>query len=143
MKASEITNIGVIHGKWGEMVARNYLVNHGYKIIECNSRPVPKDARLEIDIIARDCREKTLVFVEVKQHACHSEWERRTRSVTGHKRRLLKRTCNMWRIMNSYRGNYRFDIIEVFGTPKTGIINIDHIDHVNIFVDSERFVMWN
>ena len=51
----------IITGKSGEVLAKNYLVNIGYKIIETNWH-YSKDA--EIDIIASD--NGTLVFVEVK-----------------------------------------------------------------------------
>ena len=47
-------------GKFGENIARNYLLRQGYKIISLNQKISFK----EIDIIARDG--KMLVFVEVK-----------------------------------------------------------------------------
>ena len=49
-------NIGVLHGAWGEAVATEYLRRHGYEIVDRNSRPVERDERLEIDVVAWDRR---------------------------------------------------------------------------------------
>ena len=68
MKPHETDNVGVLHGVWGEAVAVEYLRRHGYEIVDRNSRPVVRDERLEIDIVAWDRRKDEMVFVEVKQH---------------------------------------------------------------------------
>ncbi len=47
-------------GKFGEMLAKKYLISHGYKIIGCNIKTSYK----EIDIIAQ--KDQIFVFVEVK-----------------------------------------------------------------------------
>jgi len=47
-------------GRWGESIARDYLVDRGYLLIEQNYRT----ADGEIDLIMKD--KDTLVFVEVK-----------------------------------------------------------------------------
>ena len=97
MKRREADNISVRHGEWGEDVATEFLRRAGYEIIERNSRPVKRDQRLDIDIVAYDLRNNSVVFVEVKQHAKHSPFEKRLRSVDRRKKNNLLRACNAWR----------------------------------------------
>ena len=136
-------NVGVLHGEWGEDVAVEYLRRGGFEIVDRNARPVGRDRRLEIDIVAWDAKSDTMVFVEVKTHADMSPWQRRLRSVDRRKRENLRRACNAWRRVNKWRGSFRFDVLEIYGIPGGGRPVIDHIAHVNLFADRERFVKWN
>ena len=136
-------NLGVDHGEWGEDVAVEFLRRGGFEIIERNPRPVAGDLRLEIDIIAWERKTDTMVFVEVKQHATMSPYARRLQSVNRRKRENLRRACNAWRRVNKWHGAYRFDVIEIYGTPEGGRPVIDHIDHVRLFARGERFVKWD
>ena len=136
-------NIGVEHGTWGERVAVDWLRRRGYEIIDRNSRPVARDARLEIDIVAYDPQREALVFVEVKQHATRSIFQRRLRSVDRRKRLNLRRACNAWRRINKWAGACRFDVIEIYGVPEGGKPVIDHIPNVRLFAKPERFVNWS
>ena len=136
-------NLGVQHGCWGEDVAAEYLRRGGFEIIERNSRPVCRDRRLEIDIVAWDRKTDTMVFVEVKQHASFSPYARRLRSVDRKKKENVRRACTAWRVLNKWRGAYRFDVIEIYGTPGEGRPVIDHIDNVELFARRGRFVKWN
>ena len=136
-------NVGVRHGRWGEAVAAELHRREGYEILEVNSRPSDRDRRLEIDIIAYDRRRDLLVFVEVKQHSGHSDRERRLRSVDRRKKRLLKTACRSWLAKNRWQGSFRFDVVEVFGTPETRRKpETDHIEHVRLFEHDDRFVNW-
>lgn len=136
-------NVGVRHGRWGEAIAVELLRREGYEILERNVRPNPRDRRLEIDIVAYDRRTDRLVFVEVKQHASHSDCERRLRSVDRRKKRLLKAACRSYLARNRWQGEYRFDVIEVYGTPESRAkAETDHIEHVNLFTPPDRFVNW-
>ena len=139
----ESENIGVLRGTWGESVAVDHLRRHGYEIVDRNSRPVEKDGRLEIDIVAWDHRKDTMVFVEVKQHAKPSPYARRLRSVDRRKRLNLRRACNAWRRINRWHGAFRFDVIEIYGIPEGGEPVIDHISDVELFAKPGRFVKWN
>lgn len=139
----ESENLGICHGAWGEDVAAEWLRLEGCEIIERNARPCPWDRRLEVDIIAYDRKADAMVFVEVKQHARHSDFEGRLRSVNRRKRSLLRLACNSWRLRNQWAGNYRFDVVEVFGVPGGGRPEVDHIRHVNLFVRPERVVDWS
>jgi len=136
-------NLGVLHGAWGEEVAVGFLRRSGYEIIERNTRPVEADGRLEIDIIAWERKTDTMVFFEVKQHASFSPYARRMRSVNRRKRENLRRACNAWRRIRRWNGAYRFDIIEIYGTPEGGQPVIDHIDHIGLFAKRGRFVKWD
>lgn len=135
-------NIGVAHGKWGEDVAVKYLRTHGFEIVDRNPRPVERDKRLEIDIIAWDKRNDVMVFVEVKQHACLSDYARRMRSVNKRKKQNLRRACNAWRRIMKWQGSFRFDVIEIYGVPGKGQPIIDHISNERLFVGQDRFVKW-
>lgn len=135
-------NIGVDHGTWGEDVAVDFLRRAGFLIIERNIHPVEGDRRLEIDIIACERKTDTMVFVEVKQHADFSPYARRLRSIDRKKLENLRRACNAWRRSNKWRGAFRFDVIEIYGTPENGTPIIDHIDHIKLFAQNERFVKW-
>lgn len=139
----ENPNLGVRHGCWGEDVATEYLRRDGFEIIERNARPLPKDRRLEIDIVAWDKKNDTIVFVEVKQHASISPYARRLRSVDRRKKENVRRACQAWRILNKWRGAYRFDVIEVYGTPEGGRPVVDHIDNIELFARRGRFIKWN
>ena len=142
-KRKRSDNIGVLHGEWGENEAVAYLRRHGYEIVERNSRPVERDERLEIDLVAWDRRNDAMVFVEVKQHAKPSPYSRRLRSVDKRKRENLHRACNAWRRVNRWHGAFRFDVIEVYGVPEGGRPVIDHIEKVDLFAKRGRFVKWN
>lgn len=135
-------NVGVEHGAWGEERAVERLRLEGLEIVDRNVRP-SNDRRLEIDIIAYDRVSDAIVFVEVKQHARHSASESRLRSIDRKKMRNLRIACNAWRRRNRWQGGYRFDVIEIFGTPEGGLPEIDHIRRVNLFVRGERFVRWD
>ena len=136
-------NVGVLHGVWGEAVAVEHLRRHGYEIVERNSRPVEKDERLELDIVAWDRKKDAMVFIEVKQHAKPSPYSRRLRSVNRRKKMNLRRACNAWRRINRWHGAFRFDVIEIYGVPGGGEPVIDHISNVELFAKRGRFVRWS
>ena len=142
MRLRDGANVGVVHGTWGESVAVEHLRRHGYEIVERNSRPVAKDERLEIDIIAWDRKKDAMVFVEVKQHAKLSPYARRLRSVDRRKRMNQRRACNAWRRINRWHGDFRFDVIEIYGVPEGGAPVVDHISDVALFAKPGRFVKW-
>ena len=135
-------NVAAVHGSWGESVAVEFLRRRGYEILDRNARPCRRDRRLGIDIVAYERATDTLVFVEVKQHAEHSPWERRLRSVDRRKRRNLRVVFDAWRRRNRWETGYRFDVIEIFGEPGDRMPEIDHVVNVGIFTPSSRFVRW-
>ena len=94
------------------------------------------------DIVAWDPKSDAMVFVEVKQHASLSPYARRISSVDARKKRNLRRACGAWRRANKWQGGFRFDVIEIYGTPEGGRPVVDHIEKVNLFAKSGRFVKW-
>lgn len=145
MKASpeRCENVGVRNGTWGEDVAAAYLRCEGFVIVERNSRPFLRDRRLEIDIVAYDRKADTMVFIEVKQHKSHRDGERSLRSVNRRKMSNLRRAFNAWRRLNRWHGAYRFDVIEIFGSPGCGSPEIRHYDRIGLFTPPDRFVRWD
>lgn len=139
----ESDNVGVRRGAWGESVAVAHLRRAGFEILDRNACPVKRDRRLEIDIVAWDQKKDVMVFVEVKQHAKSSCYARRLQSIDRRKRLNLRRACREWRRINKWDGAYRFDVIEIYGTPEGGCPIIDHIEDVELFSQRGRFVNWN
>ena len=135
-------NVGVRNGAWGEGVAVEHLRRLGFEIVDRNSCPCARDRRLEIDIVAWDPRADTMVFVEVKQHATMSPFARRLSRIDRRKKANLRRACGAWRRVNGWRGAFRFDVIEIYGTPGRGRPIVDHIEKVDLFAGPERFVKW-
>lgn len=137
-------NIGVAHGVWGECVARKYLSKNGFDILEVNARPVKRDKRLELDIVAVDKRMECLVFLEVKQHNKFSEYGyERMRSIDKRKIANVRKAANAWRLKSEYQGAYRFDVLQIYGSPEDGVERIIHTKDVRMFAKAERYVNWN
>ena len=109
-------------GLWGEKVAAKALRKAGYRIL---GRRVRVGDRDEIDLL---CREgKVLVFVEVKTRASEA-FGRPISAVDRHKRHVLSRAAV--RYIGNLRGRdicFRFDVVEVVGTPEQGAHTVRHI----------------
>lgn len=104
-------------GCFGEELAKSYLLNKAYKILEKNYR-----SKLgEIDIIA--LIENTVVFVEVKTRK-NLSFGLPCEAVTKKKRFKIYQTAQYF-ILNKhfYDLNCRFDIIEVYIQGKENKIN--------------------
>jgi Holliday junction resolvase-like predicted endonuclease len=61
--------------------------------------------------------------------------------VDARKKSNLRRACRAWLRIHSWSGGYRFDVVEVFGTPGTRA-ECDHIERVELFPVRGRFVRW-
>lgn len=137
-------NIGVAHGVWGECIARKYLYQNGFDVLEMNARPSKKDKRLELDIVAVDKKSECLVFLEVKQHSKFSAYgSERMRSVDKRKVANVRKAANAWRWKTDYQGAYRFDVIQIYGSPESGVDRIIHTKDVCMFVGVNRHINWN
>lgn len=136
-------NTSVVHGVWGERIATHWLRQKGFRILDRNVRPYKRDRRLEIDIISYEPATKTVVFVEVKQHKSFSPYQSRLRSIDNRKCRLLRRACMAWLRREHWQGAYRFDVIEIYGSPNSpDLPKVDHIERVRLFVPKANFVNW-
>jgi len=127
-----------IRGEWGESVAAEHLKGRGWRIIGRRVRPCARDRRCEIDIIART-RHGGVVFVEVKTHRTRSPYATRLWRVDRRKKENLLRACASWIMLRKWHGNFRFDVIEIFGSPESGAPEIDHIENVPLFPSKWRF----
>ena len=102
-------------GVWGERVAAAWLEDRGYSIVGRRVRPALHD---EIDIIARKGR--VLAFVEVKARSSEV-YGRPASAVDRRKRKALCRAAAAYLRGVRYPDMaYRFDIVEVVGSPASG-----------------------
>lgn len=116
-------------GQFGEGVARRYLQEQGYEILDTNYRK-----RFgEVDIVAR--HERTIVFVEVKtRHS--SRYGSPLEAVDGRKQRQLSRIAQDYLITRQLESvAARFDVIAVTLDHSNQPVTIDHIE--NAFEHSE------
>lgn len=98
----------------GEVIAKNFLQNLGYKILHTNWRWDKK----EVDIIAE--KEGLLVFVEVKTRSS-SYFGYPEDAVTEQKQEFLKLAAEEFLYQNPQFREIRFDII--------GILSSNSINH--------------
>ena len=127
-------------GVWGEEVAARFLRNHGWEVIGRRVRPCRRDRRCEIDVIVRSGDGATVAFVEVKTHAARSERASPLWGVDRCKKNALLRACANWLMREKWHGNFRFDVIQVYGR-RTGHMppEIDHYENVPLFPPKWRF----
>jgi putative endonuclease len=109
-------------GELGEEVAANFLIARGYRIVERNFRCKGG----EVDIIARDPGDKSLVFVEVKARTGLSYGVPQL-AVTPFKQRQISKAALTWLAKNRLHDhNARFDVIAIL-LHTGGQHAIDHI----------------
>ena len=101
-------------GDWGEDQAAKFLKRKGFKLLARNWRSGKKS---EIDLVVRTA--ETLVFVEVKTRATEA-FGPPAAAVDRAKRKALRRAANKYLArMRQPPTYYRFDVVEVIGTPKS------------------------
>ena len=142
-KRSRATSCGTENGKtgmWGEEVAMRFLQSRGWKVIGRRVRPCARDRRCEIDAIVRSRDGTTVVFVEVKTHAARSDRASPLWGVDRRKKNVLLRACANWLMREKWHGNFRFDVIQVYGR-RAGPLppEIDHYENVPLFPPKWRF----
>ena len=99
-------------GKWGEEIAADYLLQHGFEILARNWRHEHK----EIDIIAQ--HDAQLYFVEVKTR--HGEEWNAEEAITPQKRTLLWRAMVAWKNQHPSPLPVHYSVIAVVvHTPTT------------------------
>lgn len=128
-----------VRGEWGERMAALFLEERGWEVVGRNVRPCQRDRRCEIDIIVRSLDRRMVVFVEVKTHAVHSPRANRLWSIDRRKKGVLLRACTNWILRQKWHGNFRFDVIEVYGTMAGPPPEIDHVVNVPLFPAKWRF----
>ncbi len=99
-------------GKQGESLAAAHLREKKYKIYGKNIRL----GRDEIDIIAYDKEQRTLVFVEVKTRSHFDADFLPALGLTPRKKRALKRSAWKWMSKKEFDAPWRIDVILVIGS---------------------------
>ena len=113
-------NISV--GKLGEEIATAFLIARGYRILERNFRCKGG----EVDIIARDPGDKSLLFVEVKARRDLSYGVPQL-AVTPFKQRQISKAALTWLSKNRLHDkNARFDVIAIL-LDDSGHHKVEHI----------------
>ncbi|HEY0793104.1 MAG TPA: YraN family protein [Chthoniobacterales bacterium] len=103
-------------GRWGEKLAARHLRRvHGFRILYRNFR---SKFGGEIDLVCRDRKANTLVFVEVKTRASDAFGAPRFAVTWAKQRRIIKGARAWLRLLNSPEVLYRFDVVEVVVQPK-------------------------
>jgi putative endonuclease len=132
-------NPSVERGSWGEDLAARHLSSLGWRILERNARPFSHDRRCELDIVAFIASENKVVFVEVKTHKRRNGKAPRMWGIDKNKKRNLLRAGTGWIMRHRWHGNWRFDVLEIYGETGSPEVEIDHIADVRIFPPRWRF----
>lgn len=109
------------YGRWGEQMAAQFLKEKGYAICHRNWRIGHRD----LDIVALDPRDDTLVIVEVKTRSSR-EYAGPEEAVDWKKIRNLISAANAYVKRYQIQLNLRFDIVTVTGSQQQ--FEIDHIE---------------
>jgi putative endonuclease len=113
-------------GNQGEEIAAAFLTARGYRILERNFRCKGG----EVDIVSRDPRDKSLVFVEVKARRDLS-YGLPQLAVTPFKQRQISKAALTWLAKKQQLDvNARFDVIAIL-LDDSGRHKVEHI--VNAF----------
>jgi putative endonuclease len=121
-------------GRWGEKRAETFLKKAGFRVL---GRRVRVGRHDEIDLVVRDA--DTLVFVEVKTRR-NEDFGRPASAVGREKRHALSRAAIGFLKKKKIKPEYiRFDIVEVVGSPNTGVLDIRHIENAFQLEGGYRF----
>ena len=102
-------------GQQGEWAAARFLRRNGYRVLYRNFR-APGGG--EVDIVCRDKKSATLVFVEVKTRSS-TDFGSPGAAVDSAKQRLIARGATAWlRMLDRDDVPFRFDIVEVLVDEK-------------------------
>lgn len=97
-------------GRHGEDLAARFLRGEGYKVLYRNFR-APRGG--EVDIVCRERKSNTLVFVEVKTRSS-TYFGAPSEAVNREKQHLITRGALAWlRMLDNPDVFFRFDIVEV------------------------------
>ena len=106
-------------GKKGEALARRYLLEAGWELLEENWRT----GRAEIDLIAMDG--EVLVFVEVKTRRT-TTYGAPEEGVSNRKMELMTRAAGIYMEQIGHEWEIRFDVISIFW-PQGSDPEINHL----------------
>ena len=110
-------------GYRGESIAKRYLQNKGYRIIEQNY----KNKYAEIDLIALD--KKLLVFIEVRTKI-GEKFGTPEESLNRNKIKKLIRNAAAYAVQKGYIMDYRIDAICIVLNEDRGVKRINHYQNI-------------
>jgi putative endonuclease len=102
-------------GKRGEKIAMHFLQRSGFKLLFRNFRA---KCGGEIDLVCRDRRAKTLVFVEVKTRTTNLFGDPHEAATLRQQERIIRAAKEWLRMLDDADIPYRFDIVEVVMEPQ-------------------------
>lgn len=105
-------------GHLAEKTAADYLLTHGFEVIELNW----KTKACEIDIVAK--RGIRIYFVEVKSRRSVQQGSGFD-YVTSKKLQQMQFAAQMWVAANNWRGDYQLAVISIDGSSITFIEDIN------------------
>ena len=116
---------------FGETAAREYLIQHGYRIVGQNVQI----GHEELDLIC-ETRE-TRAFVEVKTRTMRPDgphpWGTPSDAVTKSKRRHLLSCARQYNLTHPTKKQTRMDIVEVYLEPRAdgalAVLKIHHMEN--------------
>lgn len=112
-------------GLYGESLAKSFLENKGYIILNSNFTSKHK----EIDIIASLPNESYICFIEVKSRFS-SKFGSPSESVTYKKINNLRKAADFYILKNNLTNeNFRFDVVEVIFNNDLNDFYIEHIQN--------------
>lgn len=116
-------------GRYGEELAKQFLVRHGYEIVTGHWQKRVG----EIDVVAYIPSSEELVFVEVKtRHGTKFGYPEE--KVTRDKLRKINKTAQWFLITNQYPENqlWRIDIISIIINQTDNQAEITHFKNISI-----------
>jgi putative endonuclease len=117
-------------GEKGEILAANYLIANGYKIIEKNYYNSRGYRLGEIDLIGKNSQDE-IIFFEVKTRTTKGREVVPEESVTRHKlQKIFKIAHYFLREKDLLEVNWRVDFIGVIFNLKNKKASIRHIKHL-------------
>lgn len=123
-KLARVKNGRIELGKWGELLAAEYLVEKGYTLILTNYR-TPDG---EIDLVVQ--KDTELVFVEVKTRQSLT-FGMPEEAVNDEKLDHLESAIGHYLLLHpEFENNWRLDVISVIGSPSGMKPQIDWFENV-------------
>ncbi|HUD45105.1 MAG TPA: YraN family protein [Patescibacteria group bacterium] len=117
-------------GRKGEELAKHYLVEHGYQIVQQNF--LLRNG--EIDIIAienPESKDRTLVFFEVKTRTSN-DYGTPLEAITYYKMKALVRAAEVFKHSHKNLPDaLRIDAIAVTVLPNGELVNIEHVKNIS------------
>lgn len=108
-------------GTHGEIIAKNFLISNGYKILDMNYR----NKYGEIDIICK--LNNIIIFYEIKSRYTNS-FGSPIESITYHKQNQIIKLSQIYIIKNKLLNyNIRYDIIEVIFNNLNASYTLNHV----------------